>query len=54
MEIAEFITAVSSLIEPVKSALGLFLEPPMLYFVAAGGLTVAIGLAKKLVPVKRR
>lgn len=49
-----FITNVTSLIEPVKSAMSIFLEPPVVFFVAAAGLLVVISLVKKLIPTKRR
>lgn len=49
-----FITSVTSLIEPVKTAMSIFLEPPVIFFVAAAGLVVVISLVKKLIPTKRR
>lgn len=49
-----FITNVTSLIDPVKSAMSLFLEPPIVFFVAAAGLVVVISLVKKLIPTKKR
>ncbi len=49
-----FITNVTSLVEPVKSAMSLFLEPPIVFFVAAAGLVVVFSLAKKLIPTKKR
>lgn len=51
---ATFITSVTSLIEPVKTAMSIFLEPPVIFFVAAAGLVVVISLVKKLIPTKRR
>lgn len=54
MDTTTFVSTVTSLIEPVKEGLALFLEPPMVFFVAAGGLVVVLGLAKKLVPVRRK
>ena len=49
-----FVTSVTSLIEPVKSGMALFLEPPVVFFVAASGLCVVLGLAKKLIPSRRK
>lgn len=49
-----FISSVTSLIEPVKSAMSMFLEPPVVFFVAAAGLVVVVGLVKKLLPIKKR
>lgn len=49
-----FITSVTSLIEPVKTAMSLFLEPPIVFFVAAAGLVVILSLAKKLLPMRRK
>lgn len=49
-----FITSVTSLIEPVKTSLSIFLEPPIVFFVAAAGLVVLFSLAKKLIPTKKR
>ena len=49
-----FINSVTSLIEPVKSAMSLFLEPPIIFFVAAAGLLVVLSLVKKLLPMKKR
>ena len=51
---ATFVTSVTSLIEPVKSAMSIMLEPPIIFFVAAAGLVVVISLVKKLGPTKRR
>lgn len=51
---ATFITSVTSLIEPVKEAMSIFLEPPIVFFVAAAGLLVVLSLAKKLIPQKRK
>lgn len=49
-----FIASVTSLIEPVKTAMSIFLEPPVIFFVAAAGLVVVISLVKKLIPTKKR
>ncbi len=49
-----FVTNITSLIEPVKSAMAIFLEPPIVFFVAAAGLVVIFSLVKKLIPTKRR
>lgn len=49
-----FITSVTSLIEPVKTAMSLFLEPPIVFFVAAAGLVVILSLVKKLMPMRRK
>ncbi len=54
MEMADFITSVSSLIPTVKSAMSVFLEPPIVFFVAAAGLVVVLSLVKKLLPMKKR
>lgn len=48
-----FVTSVGSLIEPVKDAMALFLEPPIVFFVAAAGLVVLLSLVKKLLPMRR-
>lgn len=49
-----FITSVTSLIDPVKTAMSLFLEPPIVFFVAAAGLVVILSLVKKLMPMRRK
>jgi len=54
MEMADFVTSVTSLVAPVKSAMAVFLEPPIVFFVAAAGLVVILGLVKRLLPMKRR
>lgn len=49
-----FITSVTSLIEPVKTAMALFLEPPIIFFVAAAGLVVILSMVKRLLPMRRK
>lgn len=48
-----FLTSVTGLIEPVKTAMALFLEPPIVFFVAAAGLVVVISMVKRLMPMKK-
>lgn len=48
-----FTTNMSSVITSVTSALSIFLEPPIVWFVAASGVAVVVKLAKKLLPMKK-
>ena len=48
-----FATNMTTIIESVTSAISIFLEPPIIYFVAAAGVGVVFKLVKKLMPMKK-
>jgi hypothetical protein len=50
---AEFITNIGLIIPVLTNALSIFLEPPIIFFVGAAGVVTLIGLAKKLIPMKK-
>lgn len=53
MTITEFITAATSTLSLVKEGVSMFLEPPLVWFVAMGAAAAGVGIAKRLVPKKR-
>lgn len=48
-----FTTQMTAILASVKDGLSLFLEPPIVYFVAAAGVGVVIKLAKRIMPMKK-
>lgn len=53
MTFTEFLTMVTSAVATVTDAVGIMMEPPIVWFVALGFLGAAISTAKVLVPRKR-
>lgn len=53
MTITEFVAAATGLVTVVTDAIGIFLEPPLVWFVALGALAAGIGMASRLIPRKR-
>lgn len=48
-----FIGNVTTVLGTVKSSLSVFLEPPIIYFVALAGVVATVGVIKKLLPMRR-
>ena len=48
-----FIGNVTTVLGTVKSSLSVFLEPPIIYFVALAGVAATVGVIKKLLPMRR-
>lgn len=53
MTITEFIAMVTSLVSVVTDAIGIMMEPPIVWYVALGFLGAAVATAKTLVPRKK-
>lgn len=51
MEMAAVVTAVMGW---VKSVIGIFLEPPTIYFVGVALVGAIAGMSKKFIPMRRR
>ena len=49
----EFITSITTALGAVTSSLSIFLEPPIIYFVALAGVAATVGVIKKLIPMRR-
>lgn len=50
---ADFITNITTALGAVTSSLSIFLEPPIIYFVALAGVAATVGVIKKLIPMRR-
>lgn len=50
---ADFVTSVTSALGTVTSSMSIFLEPPIIYFVALAGVAATIGVIKKLLPMRK-
>lgn len=50
---ADFITSITTALGAVTSSLSIFLEPPIIYFVALAGVAATVGVIKKLIPMRR-
>lgn len=50
---ADFVTNVTSALGTVTSSMSIFLEPPIIYFVALAGVAATIGVIKKLLPMRK-
>lgn len=48
-----FATNMTSIITSVTSVLTIFLEPPIIWFVAAAGVGVVVKIARKFIPMKK-
>lgn len=53
MTITEFITAATSFLTLVGDAIAIFLEPPLVWFVALGAAAAGLGMARRLIPKKK-
>lgn len=53
MTFAAFLTDVASVFATIKLGIGVFMEPPLLWYVVIGFAAAAIGIAKSLVPKKK-
>ena len=49
----EFAAQMTTIITSVTSAVAIFLEPPIIYFVAAAGVGVVFKLVRKIMPMKK-
>lgn len=49
----EFITSITTALGAVTSSLSIFLEPPIIYFVALAGVAATVSVIKKLIPMRR-
>lgn len=50
----ELVTAVTSCVGWVKDTMGIFVEPPAIYFVGFAVVSAAAGVARKFVPMRKR
>lgn len=50
---ADFVANVTTALSAVTSSMSIFLEPPIIYFVALAGVAATIGVIKKLLPMRR-
>lgn len=53
MTLAEFITAAQATGALVSDGIGIFMTPPLVWFVAMGAMAAGVGIAKGLIPKKR-
>jgi hypothetical protein len=53
MVLADFMLAVTGVMGVVTTGIGMFLQPPLVWFVALGLGAAGIGIAKGLIPKKK-
>lgn len=51
--LSTFVSNISTVLGTVRSSLNVFLQPPLLYFVALAGVSATVLVIKKLLPMKR-
>lgn len=54
MTLAEMITMASSILTLITDSMKVFMEPPLVWFVAFAVIGVALGQAKRLIPAKKK
>jgi len=53
MTLTEFMTIVTSVTDVITDGIGVFMTPPLVWYVALGFAAAGIGVAKGLVPKKK-
>lgn len=54
MTITEMITMATTLLTLITDSMKVFMEPPLVWFVSFAVIGVALGMAKKLIPAKKK
>lgn len=52
--LSTFISNISTVLGTVSNSLSVFLQPPLVYFVALAGVSATVLVIKKLLPMKKR
>lgn len=51
--ITQFITDAKATVVLITDGIAIFMDPPLVWFVAMGAMAAGIGIAKRLIPKKR-